>query len=98
MKNLLIAFVLGVVAIACGAADGEPTGEGTPSSGEAKANSTTAQPLHSVESTVESAGWYCTALQCTEGCEQCGGGDGYCKAAFIDGKEIQTCMCGRPCI
>jgi hypothetical protein len=92
------AFVLGVVAIACGAADGQPTGEGTSASGETKANATMAEPSHSVDSKVESAGLYCTAAQCTAGCEQCGGGDGYCKASFLDGKEIQTCMCARPCI
>ncbi len=98
MKNLLTAFVLGVVAVACGAADGEPTGAGTPASGETEPSSTVAERPHAVESTVESAGWYCTAAQCTAGCEQCGGGDGYCKAAYIDGKEIQTCMCRRPCV
>lgn len=65
---------------------------------EAKVDSTTAEPSHSIESTVEPEGFSCTAALCNAGCESCGGSGGYCTTAVYDHQVIQVCGCHRPCI
>jgi hypothetical protein len=101
---LLVAFgAAGCAADATGTADesvdkapASASTESTARGSEPKVDSTTAEPSHSIESTVE--GFSCTAALCNEGCESCGGSGGYCTTAVYDHKVIEVCGCHRPCI
>ncbi len=84
----------GTTAESADKAPASTTTESTAKGLEPKVDSKVAEPSPSTES----AGWFCTAAACNAGCESCGGSGGYCKAAYIDGEEIQVCGCHRPCI
>jgi hypothetical protein len=93
---LLVAFgAAGCAADATGTTD--ESADKAPAS-TTKVDSTSAEPSHSIESTVESAGFSCTPAVCNAGCESCGGSGGYCTTAVYDHRVIQVCGCHRPCI